>query len=69
VMSTDGVGAQGRTLNNTPVKTSRFWASSHVKTLPKSLIACYPVQNLQRAMVPEAPALTGDVHAAPAMGM
>jgi hypothetical protein len=58
VMSTDGVGAQGRTLNNTPVKT-----------LPKSLIACYPVQNLQRAMVPEAPALTGDVHAAPAMGM
>jgi hypothetical protein len=38
-MSTDGVGAQGRMVNSTLVKRSRFWASSHVKTLPKNLIA------------------------------
>jgi hypothetical protein len=48
-------------VNSTPVKTSRFWASGHMKTLPKNLIARYPVQDLQRAMVPEAPALAGDV--------
>jgi hypothetical protein len=35
----DGVGVQGRTVNSTPVKTSRFWKSSRVKTLSKNLIA------------------------------
>jgi hypothetical protein len=39
MMSTDGVGAQGRMVNSTSVKTSQFWASSRVKTLPKNLIA------------------------------
>jgi hypothetical protein len=39
MMSTGGVGAQGRMVNITLVKTSWFWASSHVKTLPKNLIA------------------------------
>jgi hypothetical protein len=38
-MSTDGVGAQGLMVNNTPMKTSQFWASIRVKTLPKNLIA------------------------------
>jgi hypothetical protein len=39
VMSTDGVGDQGRMVNSTPMKILWFWVSSHAKTLPKKLIA------------------------------
>nr|CAB3504366.1 unnamed protein product [Digitaria exilis] len=60
VSSSSSSARDGKTVNRTPVKTQRFWASSRVETLPRYLIA--------PATVSEAPALTGDVRAAPTMG-